>query len=87
MLRTECCALAFIVTAAAAALSQTPTTAEKRVPPPAGNLNGVWAGDGDAVFKVKHRGNQFIWFGQGLQDGKFYFHRGKGTIYGALVQA
>ena len=43
-------------------------------------LSGHWIDESDGIFRVKHVGQDFIWFGQGLRNGKYFLLKGKGTF-------
>lgn len=52
-----------------------------------GSLEGSWTAGDLAMFTVKQSGNRFLFFGQGLQEGKYFLRKGWGTIKGDRIRA
>lgn len=53
----------------------------------AADINGIWLDPDGGIFAVKTGNGRVAWMGQGAKDGRFFLHKGAGTIEGDMIKA
>lgn len=52
----------------------------------AATLQGMWMDPAGGIFTVRESDGRFIWIGQGAKEGKYFLHKGTGSVQGNTLR-